>query len=176
MALRKFFEAAQKQPWYRNTIFVLVADHTNQNSHAFYKTDQGLYSIPIIFFTPDGSIAPGVRTDVIAQQTDIMPTLMGMLGYDRPYVAFGCDLLHTPAAHTWAFNYNNGVYQYFKGDLMLQFDGSRTKAVYRFKTDPLLRQNLVGKVPEQSALERELKALIQQYMHRMNTNRLTATE
>ncbi|MDD6901201.1 MAG: LTA synthase family protein, partial [bacterium] len=78
--------------------------------------------------------------------------------------------------HTWAFNYNNGVYQYFKGDLMLQFDGNRTKAVYRFKTDPLLRQNLVGKVPEQSALERELKALIQQYMHRMNTNRLTATE
>ena len=176
MALRKFFEAAQKQPWYRNTIFVLVADHTNQNSHAFYKTDQGLYSIPIIFFTPDGSIAPGVRTDVIAQQTDIMPTLMGMLGYDRPYVAFGCDLLHTPAAHTWAFNYNNGVYQYFKGDLMIQFDGSRTKAVYRFKTDPLLRQNLVGKVSEQSALERELKALIQQYMHRMNTNRLTAAE
>ena len=176
MALRKFFEAAQKQPWYRNTIFVLVADHTNQNSHAFYKTDQGLYSIPIIFFTPDGSIAPGVRTDVIAQQTDIMPTLMGMLGYDRPYVAFGCDLLHTPAAHTWAFNYNNGVYQYFKGDLMLQFDGSRTKAVYRFKTDPLLRQNLVGKVPEQSALERELKALIQQYMHRMNNNRLNVAE
>ncbi|MGM9868134.1 MAG: LTA synthase family protein [Sodaliphilus sp.] len=173
MALRKFFEAARKQPWYANTIFVLVADHTNQNSHPFYKTDQGLYSIPIIFYTPDGSIAPGVRTDVIAQQTDIMPTLMGILGYDRPYVAFGCDLLHTPAAETWAFNYNNGIYQYFKGDLMLQFDGTRTKAVYRFKSDPLLHQNLVGKLPEQPALERELKALIQQYMHRMNTNTLT---
>ena len=173
MALRKFFEAAKKQPWYANTIFVLVADHTNQNSHPFYKTDQGLYSIPIIFFAPDGSIAPAVRTDVIAQQTDIMPTLLGILGYDRPYVAFGCDLLHTPASDTWAFNYNNGIYQYFKDDLMLQFDGTRTKAVYRFKSDPLLRQNLAGKVPEQPALERELKALIQQYMHRMNTNTLT---
>ena len=173
MALRKFFEAAKKQPWYANTIFVLVADHTNQNSHPFYKTDQGLYSIPIIFFAPDGSIAPAVRTDVIAQQTDIMPTLLGILGYDRPYVAFGCDLLHTPAADTWAFNYNNGIYQFFKGDYLLQFDGTRTKALYRFKTDPLLRQNLAGKVPEQPALERTLKALIQQYMHRMNTNQLT---
>lgn len=172
MALRKFFERASKQPWFNNTIFVLVADHTNQNEHAFYKTEQGLYSIPIIFYTPDGSIKPGMMKNVIAQQTDITPTLMHILGYDKPYVAFGCDLLSTPAEKTWAFNYNNGVYQYFKGDLMLQFDGTKSIALYRFKTDPLLKQNLVGKLPEQAAMEHQLKALIQQYMYRMNTNNL----
>lgn len=172
MALRKFFEAASKQPWYRNTVFVLVADHTNQNTHPYYKTDQGLYSIPIIFYTPDGSLETGIKQGVIAQQIDVLPTLMGMLGYDKPYIAFGCDLLHTPAAQTWAFNYNNGVYQYFKGDFLLQFDGQKTKALYRFKTDPLLKQNLAGKLPNQSQLENELKSLIQQYMHRMTTNTL----
>ena len=172
MALRKFFEAASKQPWYRNTVFVLVADHTNQNTHPYYKTDQGLYSIPIIFYTPDGSLETGVKQGVIAQQIDVLPTLMGILGYDKPYIAFGCDLLHTPAAQTWAFNYNNGVYQYFKGDFLLQFDGQKTKALYRFKTDPLLKQNLAGKLPNQSQLENELKSLIQQYMHRMTTNTL----
>ncbi len=172
MALRKFFEAASKQPWYKNTVFVLVADHTNQNIHPYYKTDQGLYSIPIIFYTPDGSLETGVKQGVIAQQIDVLPTLMGILGYDKPYIAFGCDLLHTPAAQTWAFNYNNGVYQYFKGDFLLQFDGQKTKALYRFKTDPLLKQNLAGKLPNQSQLENELKSLIQQYMHRMTTNTL----
>ena len=172
MALRKFFEASSKQPWYKNTVFVLVADHTNQNTHPYYKTDQGLYSIPIIFYTPDGSLETGVKQGVIAQQIDVLPTLMGMLGYDKPYIAFGCDLLHTPAAQTWAFNYNNGVYQYFKGDFLLQFDGQKTKALYRFKTDPLLKQNLAGKLPNQSQLEKELKSLIQQYMHRMTTNTL----
>lgn len=172
MALRKFFEAASKQPWYRNTVFVLVADHTNQNTHPYYKTDQGLYSIPIIFYSPDGSLETGMKQGVIAQQIDVLPTLMGMLGYDKPYIAFGCDLLHTPAAQTWAFNYNNGVYQYFKGDFLLQFDGQKTKALYRFKTDPLLKQNLAGKLPNQSQLENELKSLIQQYMHRMTTNTL----
>lgn len=172
MALRKFFEAASKQPWYKNTVFVLVADHTNQNTHPYYKTDQGLYSIPIIFYTPDGSLETGVKQGVIAQQIDVLPTLMGMLGYDKPYIAFGCDLLHTPAAQTWAFNYNNGVYQYFKGDFLLQFDGQKTKALYRFKTDPQLKQNLAGKLPNQSQLENELKSLIQQYMHRMTTNTL----
>ncbi|MDO4972090.1 MAG: sulfatase-like hydrolase/transferase [Bacteroidales bacterium] len=172
MALRKFFESASHQAWYRNTVFVLVADHTNQNTHAFYKSDQGLYSIPIVFFAPDGSLEAGIKKDVIAQQIDVLPTLMGILGYDKPYVAFGCDLLSTPADQTWAFNYNNGVYQYFKGDLMLQFDGQKTKALYRFKTDPLLKQNLAGTLPQQTALENELKSLIQQYMHRMNTNAL----
>lgn len=172
MALRKFFEAASKQPWYKNTVFVLVADHTNQNTHPYYKTDQGLYSIPIIFYTPDGSLETGVKQGVIAQQIDVLPTLMGILGYDKPYIAFGCDVLHTPAAQTWAFNYNNGVYQYFKGDFLLQFDGQKTKALYRFKADPLLKQNLAGKLPNQSQLENELKSLIQQYMHRMTTNTL----
>lgn len=172
MALRKFFEAASKQPWYKNTVFVLVADHTNQNTHPYYKTDQGLYSIPIIFYTPDGSLETGVKQGVIAQQIDVLPTLMGMLGYDKPYIAFGCDVLRTPAAQTWAFNYNNGVYQYFKGNFLLQFDGQKTKALYRFKTDPLLKQNLAGKLPNQSQLENELKSLIQQYMHRMTTNTL----
>ena len=172
MALRKFFESASKEPWYNNTIFVLCADHTNQNTHPFYKTDQGLYSIPIVLFTPDGSLAPGIQKDVIAQQIDVMPTVLGLLGYDKPYVAFGCDLLNTPADQTWAFNYNNGVYQYFKGDYLLQFDGQKVKAVYRFKTDPLLKQNLLGKVPEQQQLEQELKSLIQQYMTRMSTNQL----
>lgn len=172
MALQKFFARASRQPWYKNTIFVIVADHTNLNKHAEYKTDLGLYSIPIIFFTPDGSIKPQMRSDVIAQQIDIMPTLMHMLGYNKPYVAFGSDLLSTPPAKTWAVNYNNGVYQYLKGDYMIQFDGTKTIAVYDFKHDTLLRHNLLGKVPQQKSMELELKAIIQQYMSRMNENRL----
>lgn len=173
LALRRFFERARKEPWYRNTIFVLVADHTNQNEHAEYKTDLGLYSIPIIFFTPDGSLKPQCRTDVIAQQADITPTLLHLLGYQQPIVAFGCDLLSTPPGETWAFNYNNGIYQMEKGDLMLQFDGKKTVGLYRFKTDRLLRHNLAGTLPaEQAQLERQLKALIQQYMQRMIHNQL----
>jgi len=172
LALRRFFERACHEPWYNSTIFVLVADHTNQATHDVYKTDLGLYSIPIIFFTPDGSLAPKRDVASIAQQTDITPSLLHYLGYDKPYLAFGNDLLCDKPEQTWAFNYNAGIYQLIKGDLMLQFDGTRTTAVYRFKTDPLLRQNLVGKLPEQQDMEQFVKALIQQYMSRMNENRL----
>ena len=175
MALRRFFERASREPWYQNTIFVLVADHTNQASHDVYKTDLGLYSIPIIFFTPDGSLAPKHDEVTIAQQTDITPTLLHYLGYSKPYLAFGNDLLATgndKVGNTWAFSYNAGIYQLVKGDLLLQFNGEKTTAVYRFKTDPLLKENLVGKLPEQQEMELFLKALIQQYMSRMNENRL----
>ena len=172
LALRRFFERASRQPWFMNTIFVLVADHTNLNSHDVYKTDLGLYSIPIIFYAPDGSIHPDMREDLIAQQTDITPTLLHLLGYNRPYLAFGDDLLSADPSQTWAFSYNAGIYQLVQGDLMLQFNGEKTTAVYRFKTDPLLRKNLVGHLSEQQSMETRLKAIIQQYMSRMNENRL----
>lgn len=102
-----------------------------------------------------------------------MPTVLGYLGYDKPYVAFGCDLLHTPMEETYAVNYLDGIYQFFKGDYMLQFDGEKTVAMYAFKTDVLLKENLVGKVPQQESMEKELKAMIQQYMERMNHDELT---
>lgn len=173
-ALRHFFENASRQPWFKNTIFVIVADHTNYTTHDVYKTDLGLYSIPIIFYAPDGSLPTGVRTDAIMQQSSIMPTIMGLLHYDKPYLAFGCDIVNTPPEQTWAFNYNNGIYQFIKGDLMMQHDGTNVKALYRFKTDPLLRHNIKGQVPEQADMEMHLKALVQQYLTRMINNRLTA--
>ena len=88
-------------------------------------------------------------------------------------MSFGEDLLTTAPENSRAVNYNNGIYQYVKGDYMLQFDGTGTKAVYAFKTDPMLRHNLVGKVGQQAEMELELKAIIQQYMQRMTQNRLT---
>jgi hypothetical protein len=55
---------------------------------------------------------------------------------------------------------------------VLQFDGQQTKAVYSLD-DRLMKKNLIGKVPQQSQMEQELKAIIQQYMERMTEDRLT---
>lgn len=172
MSIRKFFDRVKAMPWYKNTVFVIVADHTNESCHAEYKTDLGLFSIPIIFYTPDGSIEPRLRDDIIAEQVDIMPTLLSSLGIRRPYLSFGNSLLEENPEDSRAVNYNNGIYQYVKGDYMLQFDGTHTKAVYAYKTDTQLQHNLLGKVAEQSEMETELKAIIQQYMQRMTQNRL----
>ena len=170
-ALKRFFETASKEPWFDNTLFVLTADHTNQSNFAEYKTDAGRYAVPIIFYTPDGDLQGRVET--IAQQIDIMPTVLGYLGYDESYIAFGNDLLNTTSDQHFAVNHNNGIYQYFKGDYMLQFDGEKSIAVFTFKTDRLLQNNLLNQLPEQQQMEKELKAIIQQYMLRMNGDKMT---
>lgn len=172
-ALRHFFAKAKTMPWYKNTIFVITSDHTNMSDHAYYQTSLGGFCSPIIFFDPSGGIKPGMR-NAIAQQIDIMPTLLNYLGYDKPFVAFGCDLFNTPSNKTWAVNYQGGIYQYIEGDYLLQFDGEKSKAIYRFRTDILLKDNLVGKIPaaEQRHLEQRIKAIIQDYMMRMTTDKL----
>ena len=172
-ALRRFFATARRQPWFRNTLFVLTSDHTNLSDHAFYQTDIGGFCSPILFYDPSGELLQPGRRESIAQQTDIMPSVLGLLGYNQPFVAFGCDLFHTPADSTWAVNYNNGIYQYVKHDLLLQFDpvAARTTALYEL-ADSLLQHNILDQRPEQLQMECELKAIIQQYMSRMNENRL----
>lgn len=171
-ALRKFFEKAKTMPWYKNTLFVITSDHTNLSDHDYYQTDLGGFCSPIIFFDPSGEFKPGMR-NAIAQQIDIMPTVLSYLGYDKKYMGFGIDLLTTPAEDTWAVNYNNGFYQYVKGDYLLQWDGSKTKALYRFRTDLLLKDNIANKEPKvREAMERQVKAIIQSYMERMTQNEL----
>jgi len=171
MALGKFFESASKQPWYKNTIFVLTSDHTNMSDHQFYQTDLGGFCSPIIIYEPGDTLRQPQIIDKIAQQIDILPTVMGILHYDKPFFAFGIDLLNTPAEDTWAVNYLNGIYQYVKYGHVIQFDGQQTRAAYAL-TDSLMQHNLKGQLPEQTQMERELKAIIQQYMERMTQDRL----
>ena len=171
MALGEFFRSASRQPWFKNTIFVLTSDHTNLSDHDYYQTDLGGFCSPIIIYEPGiTDLQPAVQ-DKIAQQIDILPTVLGMLHYPKPYFAFGIDVLNTPAEDTWAVNYLNGIYQYVKHGHVLQFDGQRTRAVYAL-TDSLMKHNLVGSCPDQESMEQELKAIIQQYMARMTQDRL----
>lgn len=174
-ALRRFFESASKQPWYNNTIFVLTADHaSSKRTHPEYKNEVGGFRVPILFFDPSGEMPRGKRPG-IAQQIDIMPTLLGYLGYDRPYIAFGKDLLNTPADSTWAMTWDNFPL-YIKGDYALFFDGNETTDLYNYVEDPLLENNLKGTMPDRQAdMERHIKAFIQSYMQRMNTDNVTIT-
>jgi arylsulfatase A-like enzyme len=142
------------------------------SDHAEYQSDLGGFCSPIIIFDP--SQPEGKTEDKIAQQIDILPTILGMLGYSKTYLAFGIDVLNTPAEDTWAVNYLNGIYQYVKYGYVLQFDGQQTKAVYRLD-DRLMKNNLKGKTDVETKMERELKAIIQQYMERMKHNRLQPT-
>ena len=174
-ALQHFFHTASQMQWYNNTIFVITADHTNISEQPAYNNPLGTFSVPIIIFDPSGQLPRGV-SPAIAQQTDIMPTVLNLLGHTRPYIAYGIDLLSTPPDSTWAIHYNNGVYQLVKDNRLLLFDGQKAIAFYDLVTDPTLTNNLLAdgsRQPLCDTLTTFAKAVIQSYMQRMVNNQLT---
>ena len=163
-ALQQFFHTASQMPWFQNTIFVITGDHTNHTERPEYANPLGNYSVPIIIYDPSGAL-PRSISDVVAQQTDIMPTLLGIIGYPNPYLAYGIDLLATPAEESWAVHYNNGIYQFVRHNRLLLFDGERTIGYQSLIPD-------TAPPTDSTADLNLLKAIIQSYMHRMINNQL----
>ncbi|MBL0743971.1 LTA synthase family protein [Chryseolinea lacunae] len=172
-ALREFFKKVSAMPFYKNTLFVITADHTSSEiEFDDGRTDLGFYKIPIIFFKPDNSLAQYDK-ETIVEQIDIMPTVLGYLHYDKPYVAFGRDAF-AHVGEPFAFNYKDNAYQLVEGDYLFQYDGNTAIGLFRFKTDELLKENLVAQhLPVQDSLERKMKAILQQYNNRMIGDSLT---
>ncbi len=169
-ALGRFFAEAARQTWYPNTLFVITADHTSEAWLPEYKTRVGMYRIPVIFYAPGLDLKS--TTNKTAAQIDIMPTVLGLLNYPEPYLAFGHNLLDDSTA-SFTVNYINGVYQMIENDFVLQFDGEHSVALFNFEKDSLLQNNLLDvDIEKAAAMERTLKAYIQQYNKRMIENKL----
>jgi phosphoglycerol transferase MdoB-like AlkP superfamily enzyme len=175
-AIRLFFEKARRQPWFNNTLFVITADHTSKHIDAFYKTSLGCYCVPIIFYSPGDSTLCGYDTQRVVEQIDIMPTVLAYLHYDKPYLAFGKDMLHTPVEDTHALHWlaESSGYEFVKGSYMIEFDGQDVTAAFRYRSDSLLAHNVLKEMPADTLdlMMRQMKSVIQQYMQRMNRDQL----
>lgn len=170
-SLREFFAYAEQQDWYENTLFVLTADHTNQVSLPEYATAKGIFEVPIAFYSPRWNQG-NLQSQGAVSQTDIMPSVLAYLGYNKPFFAFGEDILTQEKKHPYAVCYNHPVYQLLSDSLLLQFDGKEVCAVYNHQNDPMLQYNIAEQTNTQE-METFLRAYIQQYIYRLTTNQLT---
>lgn len=170
MAIRKFFETAEKMPWYKNTLFVLVADHATVSHFPEYKTTPGAFSVPIVFYYPGGELKG--HSNKLIQQLDIAPTVLNYLNYDQPYFSFGFDAFDEQN-HNFVVNNNGDSYNFYQGDYFLIYDDEKSIGLYNVKTDRLNEHNLLNTLPEiQGSMEKHLKAFIQQYNNRMIENKM----
>jgi len=170
-ALKQFFETAKKQPWYNNTIFIITADHTSSaKKRGEFNTAIGMFKIPLLIFDPSSRIKNGENSKNM-QQIDILPSIIDILGIEDEIITYGKSYTDKK---DFVVNYSNNVYNYISGDYYLAYNGKESVKLYNIKTDPLLRKNLINKVPEiQNKMERFLKAYIQSFNHRMSNNQLT---
>ena len=174
-ALKRFFETASRQPWFKNTLFVITADHVSQQIDPFYCTTLGNYCVPIILYAPGDDSLRGYDEERVVEQIDIMPTVLSYLHYDKPYIAFGRDMLGDGDGFALHWLPESSSYEYVWGDYTLEFDGKQVTAAYQFRTDSTFSNNVLGSMPQATRhrMELHMKAVIQQYMQRMNWDQLT---
>ncbi|RRJ93247.1 alkaline phosphatase family protein [Paenimyroides tangerinum] len=170
-ALKEFFKTAEKMPWYENTIFVITSDHTSSTGEELqYKNNVGKFRIPILFYVPNDESMIAVDEKNF-QQIDILPSLMDYLQLNTKIISYGKSY---KSKDDYVVNYLDNVYNLEMGDFYLAFDGTKTLGLYNWKTDPLLKENLSDKNPEnKQKMERFIKAYIQSFNHRVSKNQLT---
>jgi len=118
-ALRKFFETAQKQTWYNNTLFIITADHTFRHGTGWvgqhYYNRNSTANIPLIFFHPSEKLQ--ADTSQITQQIDIMPSLLDYLEIKNSNPALlGQSVFGKQKNNGYALYYNNDKYFAFFKD------------------------------------------------------------
>ena len=176
-SIQQYFEQVKDKPWFKNTIFVFTADHCGVSSREDYNNEMGRFLIPIFFYTPGGQLPVKFDTTRLMQQTDITPTLLGLLNYQKPYFSFGKDVFDNSENYVnFVFNDRNGNSMFYLDDLMIEYSGNRLIGIYEYKKDFSLKNNLLDKkdqFPQLPFMQQQMEAIIQQYITRMKDNDLT---
>lgn len=166
-ALKKFFNVIQKMSWYKNTIFVLTADHTGISEHPYYSGIAGRYQIPVVIFNP--SDTSRVIHKNIIQQIDILPTTLYLLHYPYRFFSFGNNYFDTTVAHSAVF-YENGHYYLADDSLLYTFKNFNLYSSFRYKNGVMKEVQ----ADEKTRLEKEyqIKRIIQAYNNTLIKNNI----
>jgi phosphoglycerol transferase MdoB-like AlkP superfamily enzyme len=169
-ALGEFFRKVARYPWFSNTLFVITADHPfklNEHELPGYNNSENQFRIPIIFYCP-GKIKTE-RSEKIAQQIDIMPSVLDYIGFNECFNAYGISLFSETSNVSYQFN--NNMYLIQDDRYFIVFDGKRTAESYTLKTgegDASERMRDENQPP--SPLENKIKAIIQTYNSQLASN------
>lgn len=173
-ALSEFFREAKKQPWYDNTLFVVLADHTPATITREYKTKTHLYRIPILFYHPSGKIKPE-RSDKIIQQLDLLPTILDLLNIETEYYAFGNSHYQTPIPEALA--YLGGSYYYYQNNKMTTFTDKKARNLHDFTVQSVAPTDSISYYTnEVEQVEKRIKSIIQTYSRDLILNQTTVDE
>lgn len=157
---RRLFGQISQAPWFRNTLFVFVADH----GFRYKVRPDNMVSelrIPLLVYDPRQPVHRPV--DRVVKQLDIVPSLLDRLGYSGGFTSFG-DSWYRPGP-AFSVNRLNQVQQYIDSSHFIGYDdvAERPVFVYRHREDSLLRQNLRGRPGQEGSQQlKRLKALLQQ--------------
>jgi phosphoglycerol transferase MdoB-like AlkP superfamily enzyme len=129
-AIGDFIRRARERPWFDDTLFVFVADHTHRGRGKMELPPRN-YQIPMIVWAP-GKIAPG-RVEHLSSQIDVAPTLLGLLDFHYESRFFGNDIL-APGARRRALLANYQTVGWYEDGLVIELKPNARSRVVDART------------------------------------------
>ncbi len=168
-ALKRFFEQAQTKPWFKNTLFIITADHSAATQEPKYRTQLGQFRIPMIFYHP--SLKQGLHIDQVMQQSDILPTAMNLLHYPKPIVAFGQNQFNSK--EKFYILLLNGEYLLMQGDYVCKYNQGIGAKLFFLPKDQSTKEDIGNK--NKTLLDNYIlktQAIVQEYNTRLIENKM----
>ena len=162
-ALGRFFDQVRNEPWYKDTLFVVIGDHGFGTPRQLTDLDLLRFNVPMLLIAPGITERFGQRNDIVGTQVDVVPTIMGRLGGAVQQQCWGRDLLALPAGDKgFGVIKPSGGGQtvgLLRGDeLVVQPRGEQPRA-YRYQLGPQATVTEQAHVP--GDLQEQLKAYVQ---------------
>lgn len=169
-ALSEFFAKAEKMPWYKDTLFIITADHTYKPFRTEYKNEISQYRIPLILFHPSIPLNEYQTLEPVSH-VDIMPTILDFVGVQTPQTNYLGTSVFQEGPRS-VINYTDGRYYLIMKDYYMEY----TKVGNIWKmfalTDPAQTQSLTEPRDRFEDLQNRLKASIQYFSEGLWDNKL----
>ncbi len=156
LSLSHFFKRFQNEAWFKNTLFVITADHVGPTRQKQFQTLDWRYRIPIAFYHPS-QVLPKPSKGVVFQQIDIMPTILDMLGVQKAAFQLGSSCFEHKQSQKMVYDNGNLLSFIYNGTNLLPIAWT-----------PNVQRNYT-KV--QAQISQQMSALYQHYMNSLIKNR-----
>ncbi|PAA14552.1 LTA synthase family protein [Pseudomonas fragi] len=164
-ALGQFFEKARKEPYFKETLFVIVGDHGFGNEQQISEMDLGRFNVPLLLIGPGIQEKFGTRTDIVGTQVDIVPTIMGRLGGEFRQQCWGRDLLTLPEGDKGSGvikpSGSDQTVAIISDDHLLVQPKDMPAKVWQYKLGANPEATVVTDSPEATELKKKLESFLQ---------------
>ena len=165
-SIRKFFDESKNSDWFKNTIFLFTADHSNKSYYPYYQKTINRFANPIMIYIPNSELKGEINS--LASHMDIYPTIVDLMGYKKPFRSWGKSLITQDNLKSMVVNYLGGGSYFIMNDSLISVhNGDKAIGFYNIH-DKNFKNNLIHKRNnEMNDLERKGSMFLQDYFNRI---------